>query len=99
MGRRSSSCATSCWHWLAGQDGIISAQEGRDTVRQSRHGGRTHTYTHARTHTTQTGDDTEELQFDMSKWSHYGVLTKLEDTVLKQAAGDIVSMVFHNQFD
>lgn len=35
----------------------------------------------------------------MSKWSHYGVFTKLEDTVLKQAAGDVVSFVFYNQFD
>jgi hypothetical protein len=45
-----------------------------------------------------TASDTEELQFDMSKWSHYSVFTKLEDTVLRQAAGDIVSFVFQNEF-
>ncbi|KNC78208.1 hypothetical protein SARC_09348, partial [Sphaeroforma arctica JP610] len=41
----------------------------------------------------------EDLQFDMSMWDHFSVYHKLEDTILKKAAGDIVSFVFHNRFD
>ncbi len=37
--------------------------------------------------------------FDMSKWSHYSRFNKVEDSILKQAMGNDVTFLFHNQFD